>query len=62
MREETLEEQRANLVNDLIAVSTIMDELWNYHPDNPNKKDVVSEYKTLQKIHEDIENEIANLK
>ena len=62
MREETLEEQRTNLVNDLIAVSTIMDELWNYHPDNPNKKDVVSEYKTLQKIHEDIESEIANLK
>lgn len=62
MREETLEEQRANLVNDLIAVSTIMDELWNYHPDNPNKKDVISEYKTLQKIHKDIESEIENLK
>jgi hypothetical protein len=59
---ETLEEQKANLVNDLIAVSTVMDEIWNYHPDNPNKKDVVEEYKTLEKIKVDIESEIANLK
>ena len=59
---ETLEEQKANLVNDLIAISTVMDEIWNYHPDNPNKKDVVEEYKTLEKIKVDIESEIANLK
>jgi len=59
---EILEEQKANLVNDLIAVSTVMDEIWNYHPDNPNKKDVVEEYKTLEKIKVDIESEIANLK
>jgi len=59
---ETLEEQKANLVNDLIAISTVMDEIWNYHPDNPNKKDVVEEYKTLEKIKVDIESEIENLK
>ena len=59
---ETLEEQKANLINDLIAVSTVMDELWNYHPDNPNKKDVIVEYKTLEQIKLDIEKEIEDLK
>jgi len=59
---ETLEEQKANLINDLIAVSTVMDELWNYHPDNPNKKDVIAEYKTLEQIKLDIEKEIEDLK
>lgn len=59
---ETLEEQKANLINDLIAVSTVMDELWNYHPDNPSKKDVIAEYKTLEQIKLDIEKEIEDLK
>jgi hypothetical protein len=58
---ETLEEQKANLINDLLAVSTVMEELWNYHPDNPNKKDVISEYQTLLKIQEDIEKELKEL-
>ena len=59
---ETLEEQKANLVNDLIAVSTVIDEIWNYHPDNPNKKDIVAEYNQLLKIQGDIENELASFK
>ena len=59
---ETLEEQKANLINDLLAVSTVMEELWNYHPDNPNKKDIVAEYNQLLKIQGDIENELASLK
>ena len=44
----TKEEQKAELINDLIATSTILDELWNYHPDNPDKKDVVEEFKVLE--------------
>jgi len=55
------EEQRAELINDLIAVNTVMEELWNYHPDNPDKKDVVTEYNTLQNIQKDIEKEIEEL-
>lgn len=57
----TKEEQKAELINDLIATSTILDELWNYHPNNPDKKDVVEEFKVLEKIKDDIEKEIAEL-
>ncbi len=56
-----LEEVRAELINDLVATATVMEELWNYHPDNPDKKDVVEEYKILVKIQKDIEKEIAEL-
>jgi hypothetical protein len=52
---------KVGLVNDLIAVETIMEEIWSYHPDNKNKKDIISEYKALVKIKEEIENEIKEL-
>lgn len=58
---EKLEEQKANLINDLLAVSTVMEEVWNYHPDNPDKKDVIKEYKTLLQIQKDIETELKEL-
>ena len=57
----TLEEQKVNLVNDLIALSTVMEELWSYHPENPEKKDIVAEYNQLLKIQGDIENELKSL-
>jgi len=61
MKEETLEEQKAELINDLLATSTVMEEVWRYHPDNPEKKDVVTEYNILKQIQKDIEQEIAEL-
>lgn len=61
MEKQKLEEQKVDLINDLLAVTTVMEELWNYHPDNPNKKDVVHEYKVLEKILKDVEQEIKEL-
>jgi len=58
---KTPEQIKADLINDLFSVSTVMDEIWNYHPENPNKKDVVEEYNTLLKIKSQIEEEISNL-
>lgn len=57
----TKEEQRNELVNDLIATSTVMDELWQYHPDNPKQKDVVKEYNVLKQMAKDLEIEIDEL-
>jgi len=57
----TKEDQRNELINDLIATSTVMDELWQYHPDNPKKKNVVDEYNVLKQIHKDLEEEIKQL-
>jgi len=56
-----MKEIQTELINDLIATTTVMEELWRYHPANPNKKDVTAEYKVLEKIKEDIELEIKGL-
>lgn len=61
MNEQEVNEQKSSLIDDLLATSTVMEELWLYHPDNPNKKDIVAEYKTLEKIKEDIEQELEKL-
>ncbi len=59
--EEQLNHQKAALLDDLIAISTVLEETWNYHPDNPNKKDIIKEYKVLKQIQKDIEAELAEL-
>jgi hypothetical protein len=59
--EERLANQRIELVNDLIACETVMDEIWKFHPDNPKKKDVVREYEILQQVSENLKEELENL-
>mgnify|MGYP001460387065 FL=1 len=60
--EERLANQRIELVNDLIACETVMDEIWKFHPDNPKKKDVVSEYEILQQVSKGLREELENLR
>ena len=60
-KQEELDQQKSELINDLVATSTVMDEVWRYHPDNPNKKDIIKEYNILKKIHNDIEQELNEL-
>jgi hypothetical protein len=52
---------KSELINDLAATFTVMDEMWRYHPDNPNKKDIIKEYKILKQIVVDIEHELEEL-
>ena len=58
---QKLEEQKTELINDLIATTTVIEELWSYHPDNPNKVDIIKEFKVLTKIKTDIEKEIQEI-
>ena len=59
--QEKLDQEKSELVADLVATQTVMDEVWRYHPDNPNKKDVVKEYNILKQIKNDIEQELDKL-
>ena len=62
MSEDTKSEDLiTELINDLIATTTVMEEIWRYHPDNPNKKDVVKEFNVLKEIKKNIEEEIAEI-
>ena len=58
---QILEEKKVELINDLVATATVMDELWRYHPDNPKKVNIVKEYDSLKKMQSDIEEEIKDL-
>ena len=46
-KQEKLDQQKAELIEDLMATSTVMEEVWRYHPDNPKKKDVIKEYRNI---------------
>ena len=61
LKQDELDQQRTELINDLVATSTVMEEVWRYHPDNPEKKDVIKEYEILKQIQKDIESELADL-
>ena len=57
-KKQQLEEQKSELINDLMATVTILEELWSYHPDNPKKVAITIEYDKLKSIKKDIEDEI----
>ena len=60
-KKEELENLKSELISDLLATQTVMEEMRRYHPENPNKKDIVEEYKTLVQICTDIEKELSDL-
>lgn len=60
--EQIQNNRKSDLIQDLMATGTVMDELWNYHPENPNKKNIVDEYNILKAIQKQIEEELAELK
>ena len=56
-----LKEKRIELINDLIAITTVKDDLWQYHPNNPKKKNVVKEFDSLIEMYKKIEVEIEEV-
>lgn len=40
---------KEDLINELILVEGIKDELWQYHPNNPDRTDLVKYYEDLCK-------------
>ena len=48
------------LIDELMTVVEIMDELYRYHPDNPNRFNVAEEYKILAERKAQIEAELEN--
>jgi len=59
--QEQLNQQKATLIGDLLSVDTVMEEIWSYHPENPNKKDIVEQYNILKRIKSNIEEELKEL-
>jgi hypothetical protein len=51
---------RVKLIDELMTVIEIMDELYRYHPDNPNRFNVAEEYKILAERKAQIDAELEN--
>jgi hypothetical protein len=51
---------RVKLIDELMTVVGIMDELYRYHPDNPNRFNVAEEYKILAERKAQIDAELEN--
>ena len=61
MEQSEIDELKTELINDLVAITTVIEVVWSYHPINPDKKDVVEEYNILRQIAKDIEIELEKL-
>ena len=49
------QKEQMQLLDELMSTIQIMDELYLYHPENPNQVDVVSEFKALAERKVEIE-------
>ena len=61
MTHEEKQKLKVELVNEVIFLNDRMEDLWSYHPENPNKVDVVWEYNNLKNELHLIEDRIQQL-
>lgn len=62
MEQSTINNLKTELLNDLVSVVTVMEETYKYHPENPERIDIIQEYANLKVIKKDIEAELEELK
>ena len=48
-QQDELDYKKSELLADLNATAKVMEEIYRYHPNNPNKVDIVKEYSILRK-------------
>ena len=61
MELRALEDKTSNLQNNLVSSYTIMDELWKYHPANPDFINVIKAYDEVKKEINNIEVQLFDL-
>ena len=58
---QEVNDPKIELVNELILLTKVTEELWSYHPENPNKIDVEKQYYTVQGRITKLQDEISKL-
>ena len=59
--QERIDDEKSELLQDLMAAEKVMGELWKYHKNNPNRVSIEDEYSLLEKMKNDIELELEKL-
>ncbi len=60
-QEQIKDNKKSELIDDLMAVSTIMDDYWRFHPANPKQENVVEEFRKLEAVKEKIELDLKEI-
>ena len=61
MTQEEKEQEKINLVNEVVFLTQRLEDVWKYHPDNTQRIDPVNEYIGIQKQIASIESKISDL-
>jgi len=61
MDKNEIKNQLIELQNDLILMNSVKEELWQYHPSNPQYVNVIQSYKKVSNIISVIENKINEI-
>ncbi len=56
-----LEEKLSNIQNELVGYNIMLDEVWQYHPANPDFLNPIKAYDELKKSISTLEKELDNL-
>ncbi len=59
--QERIDDEKSELLQDLMATERVMEELWKYHKKNLKRIVLEDEYSKLEKMRSDIEKELENL-
>lgn len=51
-----------DLLNDLIHWGHLKEDIWKYHPDNPERVDIVDEYNRISEKFEQIKSLLKQIK
>ena len=54
-------QEKADLINRLMEIEEQIQDLWEFHPDNPNAVDIVTRFNDLQRDASTIESYLETL-
>lgn len=56
-----IDEQKVSMVNELIFLTQEAEDLWKYHPNNPNSSNLLEDYAKLKQEISELEKEIEEI-
>jgi|TARA_R110000787_G_scaffold268709_1_gene375292 hypothetical protein len=59
--QERIDDEKSELLQDLITTEKVMEELWKYHEDNPKRIIIENEYNNLEQMKRDIQKGLEEL-
>ena len=60
-QQDRIDQEKSELIQDLMSFQKVMEELWKYHKDNPKRIILENEYNNLEQMKRDIELELKEL-